>query len=130
MKHISVVISELIDSEKMKTVDSSLVLRIYEAQSILYQVLLSFGSNEKDAFYTCEYFGKVLENKKKDSNAILSLNEIYKLIQEFIINLVNDNNLAEDIANAFVEVYRSLNLGKIVGYYLSKKYLFNRGKRK
>ena len=126
MKHISVVISELIDSGKIKNADSSLVLRVYEAQSILFQVLLSLGSNEKDGFYTCEYFGKVLEEKKKQRNAILSLNEIYKTIHEFIINLVNDKTLAEDISNVFIEVYRTNNLGKMVAIYLSKKYLFNK----
>ena len=126
MKHVSVIISELIDSGKIKQVDSNLVLRIYESQAILYQVLISLGSNEKEAFYTCEYFGKVLEEKKKERNAILSLNEIYNSIQEFIINIINDKTLAEDISNVFIEVYRTNNLGKMVAIYLSKKYLFNK----
>ena len=126
MKHISVIISEIIYSENKKQIDSNLALRVYESQAILYQVLLSLNSNEKDSFYTCEYFGKVLEEKKKERNAILSLNEIYNSIQEFIINTVNDKTLAEDISNIFIEVYRTNNLGKMVAIYLSKKYLFNK----
>ena len=126
MKHISVIISEIIYSENKKQIDSNLALRVYESQAILYQVLLSLNSNEKDSFYTCEYFGKVLEDKKKERNAILSLNEIYNSIQEFIINTVNDKTLAEDISNIFIEVYRTNNLGKMVAIYLSKKYLFNK----
>ena len=57
-------------------------------------------------------------------NSGVILSQIFRGIADGLKDL--EKASVADIANAFVEVYRKSNLGKLVGYYLSKKYLFNK----
>lgn len=127
MKHISVVLSELLDTDKLKKIgDQEPKFKVYEIQALVFKVLIDQNVKEKDALITCECLGQYIRTNKNEKDPILSLHQAYGSIVQMIISLVHDKELAEDIANAFVEVYRKENLGKLLGLYLSKKYLINK----
>ena len=127
MKHISVVLSELLDTDKFKKIgDQEPKFKVYEIQALVFKVLIDQKVNEKDALITCECLCQYIRTNKNEKDPILSLHQAYDSIEQMIISLVHDKELAEDIANAFVEAYRKENLGKLLGLYLSKKYLINK----
>ena len=127
MKHISVVLSELLDTDKFKKIgDQEPKFKVYEIQALVFKVLIDQNVKEKDALITCECLGQYIRTNKNEIDPILSLHQAYESIVQMIISLVHDKELAEDIANAFVEAYRKENLGKLLGLYLSKKYLINK----
>ena len=127
MKHISVVLSELLDTDKFKKIgDQESKFKVYEVQALVFKVLIDQNVKEKDALITSECLGQYIRTNKNEKDPILSLHQAYESIEQMIISLVHDKELAEDIANAFVESYCKENLGKILGLYLSKKYLINK----
>ena len=127
MKHISVVLSKVLDSDKYKKVGIiEPKFKVYEIQALVFKVLIDQKVNEKDSLITCECLGQYIRTNKNEKDPILSLHQAYESIEQMIISLVQDKELAEDIANAFVEAYRKENLGKLLGLYLSKKYLINK----
>ena len=127
MKHISVVLSELLDTDKFKKIgDQEPKFKVYEIQALVFKVLIDQNVKEKDALITSECLGQYIRTNKNEKDPNLSLHQAYESIEQMIISLVQDKELAEDIANAFVEAYRKENLGKLLGLYLSKKYLINK----
>lgn len=127
MKHISVVLSELLDTDKFKKLgDQEPKFKVYEIQALVFKVLIDQNVKEKDALITSECLGQYIRTNKNEKDPILSLHQAYDSIVQMIISLVHDKELAEDIANEFVEAYRKENLGKLLGLYLSKKYLINK----
>lgn len=126
MKHISVCISELFDSDKFKKYgDLEQPSKIYEVQAVFYKVLIDLKTSEKDSLLLCEYLKKIIE-AKKGSSASLLLYEAYSIIYQMVFSLSNDSELSEDIANRYVEVLRHENIEIVVGIYLNKKYLLNK----
>ena len=126
MKHISVCISEIFDSDKFKKYgDLEQRSKIYEVQAVVYKVLIDLKTSEKDSLLLCEYLKKIIEAKKGRS-ATLLLHEAYTIIYQMVFSLSNDSELAEDIANRYVEVLRHENIEIVVGIYLNKKYLLNK----
>jgi len=100
--------------------------KVYEIQALVFKVLIDQNVKEKDALITSECLGQYIRTNKNEKDPNLSLHQAYESIEQMIISLVQDKELAEDIANAFVEAYRKENLGKLLGLYLSKKYLINK----
>lgn len=126
MKHISVCISEFFDSDKFKRYgDLEQRSKIYEVQAVVYKVLMDLKTSEKDSLLLCEYLKKIIETNK-GRTATLLLHEAYLIIYQMVFSLSNDSELAEDIANRYVEVLRHENIEIIVGIYLNKKYLLNK----
>lgn len=126
MKHISVCISEFFDSDKLKRYgDLEQRSKIYEVQAVVYKVLMDLKTSEKDSLLLCEYLKKIIETNK-GRTATLLLHEAYLIIYQMVFSLSNDSELAEDIANRYVEVLRHENIEIIVGIYLNKKYLLNK----
>ena len=126
MKHISVCISEFFDSDKFKRYgDLEQRSKIYEVQAVVYKVLMDLKTSEKDSLLLCEYLKKIIETNK-GRTATLLLHEAYSIIYQMVFNLSNDSELAEDIANRYVEVLRHENIEIVVGAYLNKKYLLNK----
>lgn len=126
MKHISVCISEFFDSDKFKKYgDLEQCSKIYEVQAVVYKVLMDLKTSEKDSLLLCEYLKKLIETNKGRTASLL-LHEAYLIIYQMVFSLSNDSELAEDIANRYVEVLRHENIEIIVGIYLNKKYLLNK----
>ncbi len=126
MKHISVCISGLFDSDKFKKYgDLEQRSKIYEVQAVVYKVLIDLKTSEKDSLLLCEYLKKIIEAKKGRS-ATLLLHEAYSIIYQMVFSLSNDSDLSEGIANRYVEVLRHENIEIVVGIYLNKKYLLNK----
>lgn len=131
MKHVSVLISELADSGKCKgLVGLGPKFKIYEVKAVFYKTLLNFKTPVNKALSFCDYLGELILVKKKDKDTVLSLNEAYQTIFYMILSLSHDKEIASDMANEFVEVWRSEDIEVLVLNYLTKKYFKQEVKRK
>lgn len=109
MKHISVCISELFDSNKFKKYgDLEQRSKIYEVQAVVYKVLIDLKTSEKDSLLLCEYLKKIIEAKKGRS-ATLLLHEAYTIIYQ-VLHYLKYNKYLKDTQNVKAEYTRLMTL--------------------
>ena len=125
MKHISVVIKEMMDkgtippSQKVSRYKPKIT--ILETKALLFKLFAESGQMDETVLYICQLIGEALKYIEHELTGLIPVRDAVSCINGIIYLLSGDEALAEYIAMQFLKAFIDLDLEEAVSFYEKQK---------